>query len=264
MLDKQNDEELPSFIEEYRMCALDAEIIKYVRSIPKGVCSVYCVNGKDVEEPGSDFELVVVISAARHSPQNFWYFQSIEAQVGAHYFEEGNVQLDAKHERKDSTIFQKLPQSFSITKQIYPRLVELKNGETYNGHLVNCDTWMNIHLREVICTSKDGDRFWRMPECYIRGNTIKYLRVPDEVIDKVQEEKNRSDRRPPGVGRGRGRGRDDTAAGRQSKGIGRGIDDGASKSGGRGKGVSGSKSSGNRDYRSKSNVATAAFCHRFE
>ena len=107
--------------------------------------------------------------------------------------------------------------------------MELKNGETYNGHLVNCDTWMNIHLREVICTSKvisslyfeflglaslnfpceidvsftflsysvvmflfcidwssglfsqDGDRFWRMPECYIRGNTIKYLRVPDEV-----------------------------------------------------------------------------------
>lgn len=27
-----------------------------------------------------------------------------------------------------------------------------------------------------------------MPECYVRGNTIKYLRVPDEVIDKVQEE----------------------------------------------------------------------------
>jgi small nuclear ribonucleoprotein (snRNP)-like protein len=36
------------------------------------------------------------------------------------------------------------------------QLVELKNGETYNGHLVNCDTWMNIHLREVICTSKVG------------------------------------------------------------------------------------------------------------
>ncbi|XP_028065411.1 probable U6 snRNA-associated Sm-like protein LSm4 [Camellia sinensis] len=66
--------------------------------------------------------------------------------------------------------------------------VELKNGETYNGHLVNCDTWMNIHLREVICTSKDGDRFWRMHECYIHGNTIKYLQVPDEVFDKVQEE----------------------------------------------------------------------------
>lgn len=34
------------------------------------------------------------------------------------------------------------------------QLVELRNGETYNGHLVNCDTWMNTHLWEVICTSK--------------------------------------------------------------------------------------------------------------
>ena len=32
--------------------------------------------------------------------------------------------------------------------------MELKNGETYNGHLVNCDNWMNIQLREVICTSR--------------------------------------------------------------------------------------------------------------
>ena len=34
------------------------------------------------------------------------------------------------------------------------KLVELKNGETYNGHLVSCDNWMNINLREVICTSR--------------------------------------------------------------------------------------------------------------
>jgi U6 snRNA-associated Sm-like protein LSm4 len=47
---------------------------------------------------------------------------------------------------------------------------------------------MNINLREVICTSKDGDRFWRMNECYIRGSTIKYLRIPDEVIDLVKED----------------------------------------------------------------------------
>lgn len=138
------------------------------------------------------------------------------------------------------------------------QLVELKNGETYNGHMVQCDTWMNIHLREVICTSKvrsgddgsegprvpaascggmlagqrlcldwfagaaaagvanlhagplqlhatsrlfrhpttqpqDGDRFWRMPEAYIRGNTIKYLRVPDEVLDKAREADMRRD-----------------------------------------------------------------------
>ena len=37
------------------------------------------------------------------------------------------------------------------------QLVELKNGETYNGHLVSCDNWMNVNLREVICTSKVAD-----------------------------------------------------------------------------------------------------------
>jgi hypothetical protein len=36
-----------------------------------------------------------------------------------------------------------------------------------------------------------------MPECYIRGSTIKYLRIPDEVIDMVKDE---------AVAKGRGRG----------------------------------------------------------
>ena len=61
-------------------------------------------------------------------------------------------------------------------------LVELKNGETYNGHLVSCDNWMNICLRDVICTSRDGDRFWKLPELVVRGNNIKYLRIPEEVL----------------------------------------------------------------------------------
>ena len=95
-----------------------------------------------------------------------------------------------KHYRKDLRM---LPLSLLRTAQNHPMLVELKNGETYNGHLVSCDNWMNINLREasvesfqvaklkrsslqVICTSRDGDKFWRMPECYIRGSNIKYLR----------------------------------------------------------------------------------------
>lgn len=27
-----------------------------------------------------------------------------------------------------------------------------------------------------------------MPECYIRGSMIKYLRIPDEIIDMVKED----------------------------------------------------------------------------
>lgn len=51
-------------------------------------------------------------------------------------------------------------------------LVELKNGETLNGHLVNCDTWMNLTLKEVVQTSPDGEKFWRLPEVYVRGNNV--------------------------------------------------------------------------------------------
>ncbi|XP_062551854.1 U6 snRNA-associated Sm-like protein LSm4 [Armigeres subalbatus] len=99
-----------------------------------------------------------------------------------------------------------LPLSLLKTAQSHPMLVELKNGETYNGHLVSCDTWMNINLREVICTSKDGDKFWRMPECYIRGSTIKYLRIPDEVIDMVKEDVQAKSRNRTELNKGGGRG----------------------------------------------------------
>ncbi|XP_020283074.1 U6 snRNA-associated Sm-like protein LSm4 [Pseudomyrmex gracilis] len=102
-----------------------------------------------------------------------------------------------------------LPLTLLKTAQNHPMLVELKNGETYNGHLVSCDNWMNINLREVICTSRDGDKFWRMPECYIRGSTIKYLRIPDEVIDMVKEDIQTKTR-----GRGEVKGRGQAQRGR--------------------------------------------------
>ncbi|XP_078440955.1 subunits of heterodimeric actin filament capping protein Capz superfamily isoform X2 [Wolffia australiana] len=137
------DEELPSsYIEAFR-ASLDAEICKYAdETYSRGNCAVYCTRGKEVEGPGASFELTVVISADRQSPQNFWYFGKLhrfgiltiviyvsngswrsiwtvefkddlqivdlrgKLQVDAHYFEEGNVQLDTNHECKDSTIFQ--------------------------------------------------------------------------------------------------------------------------------------------------------------
>ena len=55
-------------------------------------------------------------------------------------------------------------------------LVELKNGETLNGHLVNCDTWMNLTLKEVVQTSPDGDKFFRLSEVYVRGNNVSFIR----------------------------------------------------------------------------------------
>ena len=63
----------------------------------------------------------------------------------------------------------------------------------------------------LIFDLKEGDKFWRMPECYIRGNTIKYLRIPEDVMNLVKEEdadlKNARDKSRGRMGRGRGRGR---------------------------------------------------------
>ncbi|ETO20868.1 hypothetical protein RFI_16343 [Reticulomyxa filosa] len=84
------------------------------------------------------------------------------------------------------TQFKKNYQHYSIS--FFGNRVELKSGDTYNGHLVNSDSWMNLYLKDVICTSRDGDKFWRINECYIRGNTVKYLSIASDVMDSVKEE----------------------------------------------------------------------------
>lgn len=66
-----------------------------------------------------------------------------------------------------------LPLGLLTAAQGHPMLVELKNGETLNGHLISCDTWMNLTLKEVVHTSAEGDRFHRLPEVYVRGNNVR-------------------------------------------------------------------------------------------
>ncbi|CBQ69261.1 related to U6 snRNA-associated Sm-like protein LSm4 [Sporisorium reilianum SRZ2] len=97
-----------------------------------------------------------------------------------------------------------LPLSLLNAAQNKPMLVELKNGSTFNGHLVACDNFMNLTLREVYETSASGEQFWKQKECYIRGSTIKYCRVADSVIDQVKEheEHARKQRQHAGAGAG--------------------------------------------------------------
>ncbi len=53
---------------------------------------------------------------------------------------------------------------------------------------------MNIKLSDVIWTSRDGDRFWKLEEAYVRGSSIKYMTIPDEVLDMVAVEEEASAR----------------------------------------------------------------------
>lgn len=113
-------------------------------------------------------------------------------------------------------------------------LVELKNGETLNGHLIQCDTWMNLTLREVVQTSPEGDKFVRLPEVYVKGNNIKYLRVPDDVIDIAREQQhNQHGGHRGGRGGGQNRGEYGGRGGRGGRG---GGDRGGHQRGGRGRG----------------------------
>ncbi|KAI9646444.1 hypothetical protein NHQ30_004436 [Ciborinia camelliae] len=104
-----------------------------------------------------------------------------------------------------------LPLGLLTAAQGHPMLVELKDGETLNGHLVSCDTWMNLTLKEVVQTSP-----------------IKYLRMPDEIIDLVKDQQQGQQ----GGYRGRGGNRGD-----------RGGDRGRGGRGGRGRGGRGGRGS---------------------
>lgn len=86
---------------------------------------------------------------------------------------------------------------------------------------------MNLTLKQVFQTNADGERFWKLPECYLRGNTIKYIRVADELLDQIKTTQDRdreqyknqrtgSERQERGRGRGRG------GRGRGGRGRGRG------------------------------------------
>ncbi|EPR63142.1 LSM domain-containing protein [Toxoplasma gondii TgCatPRC2] len=98
-----------------------------------------------------------------------------------------------------------LPLTLLRAAQNRPMMVELKSGETYSGLLASCDGFMNLHLKDSVCTSKDGERFWKLSECYIRGNMVKYIRLQDEVLETAKDDKKDARDKPRVRGRG-GRG----------------------------------------------------------
>ncbi|ORY75621.1 hypothetical protein BCR35DRAFT_280689 [Leucosporidium creatinivorum] len=127
-----------------------------------------------------------------------------------------------------------LPLALLHAAQAKPMLVELKNGETFNGHLVGCDNFMNLTLKEVYQTSADGETFWKLAECYVRGNNIKYIRVAENLVDQVKEQEQEQRQRGVGRGGGRGGGGGGGDRGRGGARGGRGGGDRGGRGGGRG------------------------------
>ncbi|CCD22310.1 U6 snRNA complex subunit LSM4 NDAI_0A01520 [Naumovozyma dairenensis CBS 421] len=74
--------------------------------------------------------------------------------------------------------------------------VELKNGEVIEGKLTNVDNWMNLTLSNV-SEYKGSDAFaspqtevMKSTEIYVRGTFIKYINLPDDIIDIVKQQIN--------------------------------------------------------------------------
>ena len=80
--------------------------------------------------------------------------------------------------------------------------IELKSGECYNGYVVKGDYFMNFLLRDVTITSASGERFWKVGQCYVRGNAVKYVRVAEEALANAV--KNKASVKRGGGYRGRG------------------------------------------------------------
>lgn len=86
--------------------------------------------------------------------------------------------------------------------------IEVKSGECFNGYVVKGDYFMNFLLRDVTITSAKGDQFWKVDQCYVRGNSVKNVRVAEEALINVARNKESAKRgkvnyRGRGVGRGK-------------------------------------------------------------
>ncbi|EIW70160.1 hypothetical protein TREMEDRAFT_38820 [Tremella mesenterica DSM 1558] len=56
--------------------------------------------------------------------------------------------------------------------------VELKTGEMYRGKLMEAEDNLNIALKDITVTARDG-RVSQMDMVYIRGSMIRFVIVPD-------------------------------------------------------------------------------------
>ncbi|KAI8805112.1 Sm-like ribonucleoprotein, partial [Cladochytrium replicatum] len=76
--------------------------------------------------------------------------------------------------------------------------LELKTGTIYRGKLLDCEDNMNVQLREITVTGRDG-RVTQLEQVYVRGSQVRFFIVPDMLKNAPMFK-----RVGPGATRGRG------------------------------------------------------------
>ncbi|WVF71956.1 hypothetical protein IAT40_006766 [Kwoniella sp. CBS 6097] len=83
--------------------------------------------------------------------------------------------------------------------------VELKTGEMYRGKLMEAEDSLNIALREITVTARDG-RVSQLEQVYIRGSMIRFVIVPDLLANAPMFKRvGPNAMRGRGIGAARGR-----------------------------------------------------------
>ena len=124
-----------------------------------------------------------------------------------------------------------LPNTLLASAVNHTVLIELKNGDSYSGLLVKVDKFMNCQCRDVVCIAANSELVKRTPDLYIRGNAIKYLRLPPNV-EEVARQKPADEQR--GFGKGKGKKGRGEGAGPQRAGDGKGGGNYKREGGGKG------------------------------
>ncbi|KAH8555779.1 hypothetical protein BGW37DRAFT_419949 [Umbelopsis sp. PMI_123] len=83
--------------------------------------------------------------------------------------------------------------------------LELKTGQLYRGKLYDAEDNMNVQLKEVTVTARDG-RVSQLEQVYIRGSQVRFFIVPD-MLKNAPMFKNVKPGSLKGRGIGMGRGR---------------------------------------------------------
>lgn len=80
--------------------------------------------------------------------------------------------------------------------------VELKTGVVYRGVLADTEDNMNVQLRDIKATQRDG-QVTELEQIYVRGSHIRYFIVPDMLKNAPMFKNTTSKARGVGMGRGR-------------------------------------------------------------
>ncbi|KAF2635271.1 Sm-like ribonucleoprotein [Massarina eburnea CBS 473.64] len=80
--------------------------------------------------------------------------------------------------------------------------LEISSGEVYRGKLIEAEDNMNVQLKDITVTARDG-RVSHLEQVYIRGSHVRYFIVPDMLRNAPMFRSRGTRGRGVGLARGR-------------------------------------------------------------